>query len=71
MVSREYVVEFAGCEEAVVRVGTSPDAVAFPDDGGCKPTRIRPLAEVRLRSMPWMKGGELRVSVAEEHEYGS
>lgn len=58
-----WVVEFAGCQEAVIRTGESPEDVNEPDDLGCPVLRIRPLLEVELKPGPmnlWMKGGELR-----------
>lgn len=62
---REWVVEFGDCQEAVVRHGESAEAVSYPDDLGCPATRARPIGEVRLRSCPWVKNGELRVELAE------
>jgi hypothetical protein len=60
----EWVVEFGACGEACIRTGETAAAVTYPDDLGCKPTRARPLAEVRITDA-WTKNGELRVSVAE------
>lgn len=59
-----YVVEF-GCDEAVIRTGDTAASVTYPDDLGCLPTRVRPLAEVPLRGDPWDKNGETRVSMAD------
>jgi hypothetical protein len=61
--NKAWVVEFAGCQEAVIRTGCSPEDVNEPDDLGCPVLRIRPLLEVPLKGGSgnlWMKGGELR-----------
>jgi hypothetical protein len=55
-----WVVEFAGCQEAVIRTGGSLEEVNQPDNLGCPVLRIRPLLEVELRGGLWEKDGELR-----------
>ena len=63
---KAWVVEFAGCQEAVIRTGGSVEDVNQPDDLGCPVLRIRPLLEVDRKPGPmnlWMKGGELRCEV--------
>ena len=62
-----WVVEFAGCGEAVIRKGSSLEEVNYPDDLGCPVLRIRPLLEVEVKGGPWnlwMKGGDLRCELA-------
>lgn len=58
-----WVVEFAGCQEAVIRTGRSLEEVNQPDNLGCPVLRIRPLLEVNLRDGLWEKDGELRCEV--------
>jgi hypothetical protein len=60
-----FVVEFWDCDEAVIRSGESAESASYPDDLGCPVRCVRPLSEVRLRSEPWTKGGELRCEVVE------
>ena len=63
-----WVVEFAGCEEAMIRTGGSLEEVNHPDSLGCPVLRIRPLLEVKLRDRGmfsvWEKDGELRCELA-------
>jgi hypothetical protein len=58
--NKAWVVEFAGCQEAVIRTGGSPGDVNEPDDLGCPVLCIRPLLEAELRGGVWEKDGELR-----------
>jgi hypothetical protein len=61
--ARAWVVEFAGCGEAVIRTGASIEEVNQPDDLGCPVLRIRPLLQVELRGGVWEKDGELRCEI--------
>lgn len=63
--SKQWVVEFAGCQEAVIRTGESPEDVNEPDHLGCSVVRIRPLDEVELKDGVWKKDGELRCKPAD------
>lgn len=58
--TKHWVVEFDGCQEAVIRTGDRPEEVNEPDNLGCTAVRIRPLTEVLLRGCVWEKDGELR-----------
>ena len=54
-----FIVTF-DCNEHVIREGESAEEVAYEDDLGCSPVSVRPLTEVELRGLPWLKNGELR-----------
>lgn len=56
-----WLVEFAGCPEAVIRTGTLAE-VSVPDDLGCPVVRVRQAERVTVRAA-WVKDGELRVDV--------
>jgi hypothetical protein len=56
-----WVVFFDSCCEAVIRQGSRAQ-VNRPDDLGCAPTRIAPIAEVQILET-WEKNGERRVEV--------
>ena len=54
-----FIVTF-GCDEHVIREGSSAQEIAYEDDLGCSPVSVRLLTEVELRGLPWLKNGELR-----------
>jgi hypothetical protein len=61
---QDWIVEFGGveCNEAVIRRGTR-ESVNYPDDLGCPVKRIRSAELVRIKGIPWRKGGEMRVEL--------
>lgn len=59
----DYVVIF-DCEggEAVIRTGTFSE-VSQPDALGCPVKKVMLLSDVRLKTIPWTKDGELRCEI--------
>lgn len=57
-----YVVVY-GCGEAIIVEATTAEEAMVNDDLGCPPSRVVPLAEVRLKGGTWEKNGVLRCEV--------
>jgi hypothetical protein len=59
-----WVVEF-DCGEAIIREGNREE-IGYPDSLGCLPTAIYAHDKVILKTMPWVKDGELRCEIHEK-----